>query len=154
MVCPHDEYSKWHTRDYLLGTYENYGVNIFPICLLEEKGFSNILVSWKHYSIENILTKKGEEKKKLIFLHKSSSFDKLINYLKLKLQYLKPKLLHWQSVLDGGFHPKNHWIWSDEYSSQFMSKISWFFVTWYPYLTDGCNMTWNFFWHRAWERAP
>jgi hypothetical protein len=21
-------------------------------------------------------------------------------------------------------------------------------------LTDGCNMTWNFFWHRAWERAP
>jgi hypothetical protein len=117
MVYSHDEYSKWHSRDCLLGTYENYGVNIFPICLLEEKGSSNILVSWKHYSIENILTKKGEEKKKLIFLHKFSSFDELINYLKLKLQYLKPKLLHWQSVLDGGFHPKNHWIWSDEYSS-------------------------------------
>ncbi len=85
MVYPHDEYLKWHNKDWLLGTYENCDVDIIPICLVKEKCFSNILVRLKRYSIENILIKKGVEKKKLIFLHKSSYFDKLINYLKPKL---------------------------------------------------------------------
>jgi hypothetical protein len=85
MVYLRDEYSKWHNRDYLLGTYENCGVNNLPICHVEEKGSSNILVIWKHYSTKNILTKKGEEKKKLILFYKSSSSIKLICYLKPKL---------------------------------------------------------------------
>jgi hypothetical protein len=50
VVCPCDEYSKWHDKDYLLGTRENCGVNNLPICLIEEEGCFNILVSWKHYS--------------------------------------------------------------------------------------------------------
>jgi hypothetical protein len=82
---PRDEYLEWHNKDHLLGTYENCGVDIILICLIEEKCFLNILMSLKHYCIKKILTKKGKENKKLIFLHKSSSFDKLINYIKPKL---------------------------------------------------------------------
>jgi len=85
VVYPRDEYLEWYNKDCLLGTFEIYGVDIIPICLVKEECFLNILVSLKHYSIENILIKKGKEKKKLIFHHKSSSFDKRINYLKLKL---------------------------------------------------------------------
>jgi hypothetical protein len=87
LVCPRDEYSKWHNRAYLLGICENCGVDNLPICHVEEKGCSNILISWKHYSTKKILTKKGEEKKKLRLLYKSSSFVEFISYLKLKLQY-------------------------------------------------------------------
>ncbi len=73
--------------DYLLGTCENCDVDNLPIYRVEEEGYSNILVSWKHYSPEKILTKKGEEKKKLIFLYKFSSSTEFIGYLKPKLQY-------------------------------------------------------------------
>jgi hypothetical protein len=85
VVCPYDEYSEWHNKDCLLSTCENCGVDIIPICHVEEKGSSNILVSSKHYSAKKILIKKPMEKKKLILLHKSSSCNELINYLKLKL---------------------------------------------------------------------
>jgi hypothetical protein len=42
-------------------------VDNLPICPIEEKGYSNILVIWKHYSTKNTLSKKREEKKKLIY---------------------------------------------------------------------------------------
>lgn len=63
VVCPCDEYSKWHNRDYLLGTCENYGVDNLPIYHVEEEGCSNIMFSWKHYSTKKILTKKGKRSK-------------------------------------------------------------------------------------------
>jgi hypothetical protein len=50
MVYPRDEYLKWHNKDCLLDTYENCDVDIILICLVEEKCFSNILVSLKRYS--------------------------------------------------------------------------------------------------------
>jgi hypothetical protein len=37
VVYPHDEYSEWHSKDCLLGTCENCGVDIIPICHVEEK---------------------------------------------------------------------------------------------------------------------
>jgi hypothetical protein len=85
VVYPRDDYLEWYNKDCLLGTCENYGVDIIPICLVKEECFLNILVSLKRYSTKKILIKKGKEKKKLIFCHKFSSFDKRINYLKLKL---------------------------------------------------------------------
>jgi hypothetical protein len=35
------------------------------LCLVAEEGTSDALVYWKHFSMEIIVTKKGEEKKKL-----------------------------------------------------------------------------------------
>jgi hypothetical protein len=53
--------------------------------------------------------------------------------------------LHWDSVVESGFIPRNHWIWSDGYSGQFKSHIPWFFVARYPEVIGGCNCTWSFF---------
>jgi len=50
VVCPQDEYSELHNKDYLLGTCENCGVDNLPICLIEEENCFNILVNWKYYS--------------------------------------------------------------------------------------------------------
>jgi hypothetical protein len=65
MVCTQDEFSEWHARECLFGECESYKVDIFPICLIKEDGTSNSLVSWRHFSLKKIVTKKGEEKKKL-----------------------------------------------------------------------------------------
>jgi hypothetical protein len=60
-------------------------------------------------------------------------------------------LLNWQHVVEGGFTPRNHIVWSDEYSGQFKSARAWYFIARYPYLIadasfrDGCQMCWNYF---------
>ena len=54
-------------------------------------------------------------------------------------------MLHWDSLVDGGFTPKNHWIWSDGCAGQFKSRIPWYFVSRYPEITEGCNCMWSFF---------
>lgn len=53
--------------------------------------------------------------------------------------------LHWDSVLEGGFTPRNHWIWSDGCAGQFKSRIPWYFVSRYPEITNGHNCMWSFF---------
>ncbi len=35
------------------------------IYLIEEEGSSSAMVKWKHFSMEQIITKRGEEKKNL-----------------------------------------------------------------------------------------
>jgi hypothetical protein len=47
--------------------------------------------------------------------------------------------------VDSVFQPKHHYMGSNGYSSQFKSKISWFFVNCYPYLIRGCSLLWSFF---------
>lgn len=71
----------------MLGECENCGVENLPICLVEEEGSFGHLVKWKHVSFQNIVTKKGEEKKKLTFVFKSTPSSDLIKYLKSKLQF-------------------------------------------------------------------
>jgi hypothetical protein len=44
-------------------------------------------ISWKCFFLKTIVTKKGEEKKKLKLVYKSTSSIELITYLKPKLQY-------------------------------------------------------------------
>jgi len=44
-----------------------------------------------------------------------------------------------------GFRPNQHWIWYDSCSSQFKSKVAWYFVSRYPYITSGCICMWNLF---------
>ena len=53
--------------------------------------------------------------------------------------------LHWKSLHDFGFYPKQHWIWSDGYSNQFKSKVPLYYVSRYPALTGGCVCVWSFF---------
>jgi HD-GYP domain-containing protein (c-di-GMP phosphodiesterase class II) len=57
------------------------------VCPIEEDGSSSALISWKHSSVETIVTKKGEERKKLKLIYKSTKNNELIEYLKPKLQY-------------------------------------------------------------------
>ena len=54
-------------------------------------------------------------------------------------------MLHWDSLEESGFKPKNHWIWSDGCALQFKSQIPWYFVSRYPELTGGCICVWSFF---------
>jgi hypothetical protein len=57
----------------LLIECENCGVENLAICPIEEEGISRHLVNWKHFSFQTILTKKGEEEKKLIVVYKSTT---------------------------------------------------------------------------------
>jgi hypothetical protein len=63
MVCPHEEFSKWHAKECLLGECENCGVEILPICPIEENTLLDFPISWKRFSLKTIITKKGEGKK-------------------------------------------------------------------------------------------
>jgi hypothetical protein len=45
------------------------------------------MVKWKQFSMEKIITKKGEEKKKLRLLYESIISSELMQYLKPKLQF-------------------------------------------------------------------
>jgi hypothetical protein len=91
---------EWHVRDCLLNECGNCGAKNLPICLVEDEGSFGHLVQWKHFSFQNIVTKKGEEKKKLTLVFKSTpSFD-LIKYLKPKLQFFVQHdfLSWWQDI--------------------------------------------------------
>jgi hypothetical protein len=52
--------------------------------------------------------------------------------------------LYWDSVVESGFIPRNHWIWSDGCSGQFKSHVPWFFVARYSEVIGGCNCMWSF----------
>jgi hypothetical protein len=60
-------------------------VDILPVCLVEEEGSSSAMVKWKHFSMENIIIRGGEERKKLKLFYKSIISSELIQYLKPKL---------------------------------------------------------------------
>ncbi len=70
-----------------MGECELCGVKNLPICLVEEEGSSTTIVKWKHFSMENIVTRSGEEKKNLKLVYKAIVSSELINYLKPKLQF-------------------------------------------------------------------
>ena len=54
-------------------------------------------------------------------------------------------LLHWESIVQGGFTPKHHWIWSHGCANQFKSRVPWYFVARYPEITGGCLYMRSFF---------
>jgi hypothetical protein len=86
MVCPKDPHLEWRAQDFAFGGCEHYNVNNLALCPIEEEGTSCTLVQWKHFSMETIITKKGE-KKKLKLMHKSTISKEFIQYMKPKLQY-------------------------------------------------------------------
>jgi hypothetical protein len=65
----------------------------------KERSFGH-LMNWKCFSLEKIVTKKGEEKKKLTLVYKSTSSVDFIQYLKPKLQHFVCHnfVAHWQDI--------------------------------------------------------
>ncbi len=82
IVCPKDPHLKWHAQDCVFGKCENCGVENLPT---EGDVSSSPLISWKHFNMETIVIKKGEERKKLNLIYKSTKNNELIEYLKAKL---------------------------------------------------------------------
>jgi hypothetical protein len=87
IVCLKDLHFEWHSRDYVFGKCQDYGVENLTFYPIEEEGISNVLVHGKHFSMETIVMKKGEEKKKLKLMDKSTNSKEFIQYLTPKLQY-------------------------------------------------------------------
>jgi hypothetical protein len=44
-------------------TCENCGVDNLALCLDEEEGTSFVVICWKHFNMEKVVTKKGLRKK-------------------------------------------------------------------------------------------
>jgi hypothetical protein len=61
IVCPKDPHSKWHAQDCVFGICKDYGVDNLTFYPNEEEGTSHVLVSWKCFNMEKVVTKKGEE---------------------------------------------------------------------------------------------
>lgn len=87
IVCPKDLHLEWHSWDCVFGKCQDCGVDNLTFCLVIEEGTSNALVHWKHFSMETIVTKKGDKKKKLKLMDKFTNSKEFIWYLKPKLQY-------------------------------------------------------------------
>jgi hypothetical protein len=84
-----------------MGDCDLCGINTVPIYLVEEKGSSNAMVKWKHFSMEQIVTKSGEENKKLKFVYKSIVSSELLEYLKPKFQFFVHHnfVARWQDMI-------------------------------------------------------
>jgi hypothetical protein len=87
IICPKDPHLERHALDCVFGKCENCGMENLAICPSKEDGSSFTLISWKHFNMETIVIKKGEERKKLKLSYRSTKNNELIEYLKPKLQY-------------------------------------------------------------------
>ena len=64
ILCLKLDGARWHNCDCLFGTCTTCGVDFLLLCPTEEAGSFGSLVKWKHFAMEVIRTKKGEERKK------------------------------------------------------------------------------------------
>jgi hypothetical protein len=53
--------------------------------------------------------------------------------------------MHWQHMVEHGYAPQWHWVWSDGCAFQFKNSKHWYFVSRYPNMIRGCRMIWSFF---------
>jgi hypothetical protein len=86
IMCPKADTCQWHARECVFGECDNCGVDFLPVCPIKEEGSASKLVKWKHFSMETITTRKGQKRKKLQLVYKETTFNKLVSYLKPKLQ--------------------------------------------------------------------
>ncbi len=54
-------------------------------------------------------------------------------------------LCNWTYMVEKGYAPSTHFVWSNSYTCQFKSQKPWYFVGCYPNLINGCAMIWSFF---------
>ena len=84
VMCPKLANTGWHSKDCLFGDCTCCGIDILPLCPTEEDGLSQSTVHWKHYEMQSITTKKGQQRKKLQLLYKETTSRELIEYLKAR----------------------------------------------------------------------
>jgi hypothetical protein len=63
IVCTKEPHAEWRAQDCVCGECDHCGVKNLALCPIEEEGTSSAIVSWKHFNMEKIVTKKGEKKK-------------------------------------------------------------------------------------------
>jgi hypothetical protein len=87
-------------KENVLGECELCGVENLPVSPIEE-GSSTAIVKWKHFSMEKIVTRSGEEKKKLKIVYKATFSSELIGYLKPELQFFAHHnfVVQWQDKM-------------------------------------------------------
>ena len=57
------------------------------MCPFEEDGILGQHISWKWFGMETITTQKGETRKKLALMYKSTTSSEFIQYLKPKIEF-------------------------------------------------------------------
>jgi hypothetical protein len=84
-----------------MGVCDLCGVDILLVYLVEEEGSSSAMVKLKHFSMENIIIRREEKRKKLRLFYKSIIFSELIQYLKPKLQFFAHHnfVARWQDAM-------------------------------------------------------
>jgi hypothetical protein len=87
ILCTKEPRTGWHAQDSIF--WEMWLLWCQEFCTLPNwrRGDLIAIVSWKHFNMENIVTKKGEEKKTLKLIYKSTNSNELMQCLKPKLQY-------------------------------------------------------------------
>ncbi len=71
----------------MFGICKDCDVDNLALCPNEEEGTLGAIGFWIHFTMEKVVKKKGEEKKKLKLMHMETNSMEFILALKLKLQY-------------------------------------------------------------------
>ncbi len=87
IMCPKDEYEKWHDYAHLFGNYPISGVEKLALCLKDVTGSLNDVMQWHQFPLETTMARNGQTLKKLILVYKTTTANDFINYLKPKLQH-------------------------------------------------------------------
>ena len=71
----------------MYGECDACGIDLLPLCPFEEEGLSEKRVHWKCFEMVDIVTKKGEPRKKLQLVYKNTTSAEFLAYFKPKLQF-------------------------------------------------------------------
>lgn len=87
ILCPKGEFSEWHNKACVYGECELCGVELLPICPNKEEGISNAKVQWKRFEMVDIVTTRGEKRRKLQLVYKNTTSDEFLAYFRPKVQF-------------------------------------------------------------------
>jgi len=68
IVCPQDEFSKWHKRKCVMGDYDLCGIDNLPIFLIEEERSSNAIINGNIFLWSKLLLEVGRKKRTKTYL--------------------------------------------------------------------------------------
>lgn len=86
ILCPKDDLCEWHKRECIFGECDACGIELLRVCPFEEQGDSNRKLQWKRFEMVDVLTTKGEQRKKLQLVYKETTSDEFLAYFNPKLQ--------------------------------------------------------------------
>jgi len=88
IVCPKGDFDVWYKMEYLYGNCSTCGVGKLPFCLKELNGIDECPIQWRHYALEETLSKNGKPLNKLTSFYKNTSSNVFIEYLKPSFKFL------------------------------------------------------------------